>query len=69
MASAQLSNLKNSKIFTFYYFTCMAALSVLRGQKRESHPLGVELEMVGSHYMGAENKARSFVKLDSAFNL
>ena len=38
-------------------------LSACRGQKRGSNPLGLELQMVGSHHVGSRNQTEVFLKI------
>lgn len=43
-----------------YMYVCVYAVCVLvasRGQRRAWDPLGLELEMVGNHHVGAGNRA------------
>lgn len=43
-----------------YMYVCVYAMCVLvasRGQRRTWDPLGLELEMVGNHHVGAGNRA------------
>jgi hypothetical protein len=47
--------------------TCMYVSGVHRGQKRALEPLGVELQMVVSHHVGAESGTQVLCRSNKCF--